>query len=82
MELRYVEDDIMAEDEVKRLKEKKNEFEDKRHKNKMIEIKAEKEAKIEVIEKEMELENLRCNNIMSCHRLKRADKRYEQEYQK
>jgi len=48
-----------------------------KHKNRMKEIKAEKEAKLAVIEKEIELENLKFNYIMSNYRLKRADRARE-----
>jgi len=49
------------------------ELEELHHKNKMVEIQAEKEAKIEE-------ENLKLENMKSLHRLKRADaKRINQE---
>jgi len=47
------------------------------HKNRMKEIEAEKEAKLAVIEKEIELENLKFDHIMSNYRLKRADRARE-----
>lgn len=42
------------------------EIENLRHKHKMLEIDSERKAKLEV-------ENSKFNNIMSAHRLKRAD---------
>ena len=48
-----------------------------KHKNRMKEIEAEKEAKLAVIEKEIELENLKFDHIMSNYRLKRADRARE-----
>lgn len=51
-----------------------------KHKNRMAEIKAEKEAKLSVVAKEIELENLKFDHIMSNYRLKRADRTREGSY--
>ena len=51
-----------------------------KHKNRMKEIKAEKEARLAVIEAEIKAENIKFDHIMSAHRIKRADRNREIRY--
>lgn len=48
-----------------------------KHKLKMKEIEAEKNAKLAVIEAEKSLEDVRFDHIMSSYRIKRADRNRE-----